>query len=80
MVEECSLGEGSVSVVEWTLPPLVDDLLERDVVPAAQQVHQPYVPFEKVLCHNSVVLLFHGAKIANVTVKMWQSAIYCIIL
>lgn len=52
VVEEGPFGEGSVSVVQRALPPLVADVLERDVLPAAQQVHQPYVPFEKVLCHN----------------------------
>ena len=52
VIEECPFGEGSVSVVEWALLPFVADFLERDVTPAAQQVHQPYIPFEKALCHD----------------------------
>ena len=39
VIEECPFGEGSMGVVEWALLPFVADFLERDVTPAAQQVH-----------------------------------------
>ena len=57
VVEESPFGEGSMGFVERTLLPFVADFLERDVTPAAQQVHQPYIPFEKALCHDCVVFI-----------------------
>ena len=57
VIEECPFGEGIVGVVERALLPFVADFLERYVTPAAQQVHQPYIPFEKVLCHDCLVFI-----------------------
>lgn len=66
-----------MGVVQMAFLPFVIDFPERNVASASEQVNQPNVSFEIVLCH---IKYFYGAKIVIATEKIWQCTISCLLI
>ena len=60
MIEECSFGEVFSIFIVGASSPCTADILKADVTASLNQINQPNVPVEIVLCLNYVYPYFHN--------------------